>query len=199
MAQTKTKSIKGSRTEKNLVSAYMAESSAYTRYVFYGQQAEKENYFPIALIFQDTADNELRHAKIYFKYLQGGNIPVTLGVDAGIIGTTEQNLETAAREELVEGTQMYRAAAEVADEEGFTDIAEHFRAIAEVEETHRRRFLHYLKQVKDGTVWKRDKPIKWKCLVCGYEYVGTEPPAVCPACNHPREHYMAMDYEDSID
>ncbi|MDE5628787.1 MAG: rubrerythrin family protein [Muribaculaceae bacterium] len=199
MAQSKPKSIKGTRTEKNLVSAYMAESSAYTRYVFYSQQAEKESYFPIAQIFQETADNELRHAKIYFKYLQGGNIPVTMGVDAGIIGTTEQNLEIAAQEELEEGTKMYRAAAKVAQEEGFDDIASHFLAIADVEETHRRRFLHYLKQVKDGTVWKRDKPIKWKCLVCGYEYVGTEPPAVCPACNHPREHYMAMDYEDSID
>lgn len=196
---TTAKSIKGTQTEKNLVLAYLSESAAYTRYTFYAQQAEKESYFPIQRIFEDTAANELHHAKIYFKYLEGGQVDVTMGgVDAGIIGTTEQNLEIAAQEELVEGTEQYQAAAKVAEEEGFGEIAAHFRAIAEVEASHRRRFLHYLKQVKDGTVWKRDKAIVWKCLVCGYEFTGTEPPMTCPACNHPYQHYMAMDYEDII-
>ncbi|MCM1066291.1 MAG: rubrerythrin family protein [Muribaculaceae bacterium] len=193
------KSIKGTQTEKNLLTSYMAESAAYTRYTFYAQQASKENYFPIEKIFTETAANELRHAKIYFKMLEGGNLPVTLDVDAGIIGTTAQNLETAAHEELVEGSEMYRKFAKVASSEGFDDIAEHFNAIAKVEETHHRRFLHFLRQVEEGTVWKRDHEITWKCLVCGYEYRGTEPPVKCPACDHPREHYMGMDYPDAID
>ena len=196
---SKPKDIRGTRTEKNLVVAYMAESSAYSRYTFYAGQAEKENYFPIQRVFQETAANELRHAKIYFKYLQGGSVPVELPVDAGVIGTTAENLETAAKEERYEGVELYKKAADVAEEEGFDEIASHFRAIAEIEEHHRRRFLHYLKQVKEGTVWKRDKPIVWKCLVCGYEYKGTEPPAECPACDHPREHYMAMDYVESLE
>ena len=190
---SKTKSIKGTRTEKNLVAAYMAESAAYSRYTYYASQAEKENYFPIANIFTETAANELRHGKIFFKYLQGGSVPCELSVDAGVIGTTEENLATAAHEEMVEGVEMYTNAAKVADEEGFADIAEHFRAIAEIENHHRERFERYLQQVKDGTVWKRDKPIKWKCLVCGYIYEGTEPPTKCPACDHPYQHYMALD------
>ena len=190
---TETKSIKGTRTEKTLVISYLAESAAYSRYTFYASQADKENYFPIGVVFRETAANELRHAKIFFKYLQGGSVEVPMNPDAGIIGDTASNLATAAHEELVEGVEMYTAAAKVADEEGFPEIASHFRAIASVENHHRARFEAYLKQVKDGTVWKRDEPIKWKCLVCGYEFEGTEPPKVCPACDHPYQHYMAMD------
>ena len=191
----KTKSIKGTQTEKNLVISYMAESSAYSRYMFYAAQATKEEYFPIADVFTETADNELRHAKVYFKFLEGGSLPVELNVDAGVIGTTAENLEIAANEEKVEGYEMYLQFADTAEKEGFADIAEHFRAIATIEERHRNRFLHYLDQVEKGTVWKRDKPIVWKCPVCGYEYTGTEPPKVCPACDHPYQHYMGMDYE----
>ena len=113
-----------------------------------------------------------------------------------VIGDTASNLATAAHEEMVEGVELYTASAKVADEEGFTDIASHFREIAEIEELHRKRFERYLKQVEDGTVWKRDKAIKWKCLVCGYVHEGTEPPKVCPACDHPYQHYMAMDDGD---
>lgn len=189
------KSIKGTKTEKNLVIAYMAESSAYTRYTFYAKQAEKENYFPIAKIFNETADNELHHGKVFFKFLEGGSVNVPLDVDAGVIGDTASNLATAAREEEMEGVKLYTASAKVAEEEGFPEIAEHFRAIAEIENMHRQRFERYLKQVKEGTVWKRDKPIKWQCLVCGYIFEGTEPPKTCPACDHPREHYMALDEE----
>ena len=192
-------SIKGTRTEKNLVAAYMAESAAYSRYTFYAGQAEKESYFPIQKVFEETAANELRHGKIFFKFLEGGSVTVPLAVDAGVIGTTAENLATAAEEELVEGSEMYTEAARVAQEEGFTEIAEHFSAIAKIEESHRRRFLYYLKQVKDGTVWKRDHEITWKCLVCGSEFVGTEPPVKCPACDHPREHYMAMDYVEGLE
>lgn len=190
-----TKSIKGTKTEKNLVAAYMAESSAYSRYTFYSKQATKENYFPIAQIFDDTAANELHHAKVFFKYLEGGQVPVTLNVDAGIVGDTASNLATAAREELLEGVEQYTAAAADAEAEGFPEIAAHFRAIAEVEGHHRARFEHYLKQVQEGTVWKRATPIKWQCLVCGYIYEGTEPPKSCPGCDHPYQHYMALDYE----
>lgn len=189
------KSIKGTQTERNLVIAYMAESSAYTRYIFYAAQAEKENYFPIQKVFNDTALNELRHAKVFFKMLEGGSVNVPLDVDAGVIGDTASNLATAAHEELVEGVELYTSSAKVADEEGFPEIAAHFRAIASIEDHHRRRFERYLRQVKEGTVWKRQKPIKWQCLVCGYIYEGTEPPKVCPACDHPREHYMALDEE----
>lgn len=192
----KAKSIKGTKTEANLVKAYMAESAAYTRYTYYAAQAEKESYFPIQQIFTETAANELRHSKVYFKFLEGGSLTVPLEVDAGVIGDTASNLATAAEEELKEGSEMYIEMARVADDEGFAEIAEHFRAIATIEEHHRARFLRYLKQVKDGTVWKRDKAITWKCLVCGYEHVGTEPPKVCPACDHPYQHYMAMDEDD---
>ncbi len=187
------KSIKGTKTEKCLVEAYVSESEAYTRYVYYAKQATKENYFGIANIFQETADNELHHGKIFFKYLKGGDVEVKLNVSAGTIADTASNLKQAAEGERVEGVEQYHAAAKVADEEGFTDIADHFRAIAEVEKRHERRFNQYRKRVEDGTVWKREKPIKWVCLVCGYVYEGTEPPAVCPGCDHPREHYVPLD------
>lgn len=190
-----TKSIKGTKTEQNVVIAYLAESTAYTRYLYYAQQADKENYYPIGQIFRDTADNELHHSKVYFKMLEGGNITVPSAVDAGTIGTTAENLALSAKEEEYEGVELYNKAAQVADEEGFPEIAEHFRAIATIEERHMKRFQALLKQVNDGTVWKRDKPITWQCLVCGYQYVGTEPPKVCPACDHPYQHYMALDYD----
>ena len=182
------KSIKGTETEKNLVIAYMAESSAYTRYNFYASQADKENYFPIGEIFRNTADNEMRHGKVFFKFLEGGVVGANMDVDAGVIGSTAENLEIAIKEEQNEGIKMYTNAAQVADEEGFPEIAEHFRAIAEIETRHKARFEAYLKQVKDGTVWKRDHKIKWQCLVCGYVFEGKEPPKVCPACDHPYQH-----------
>jgi len=192
-----TKSIKGTQTEKNLVIAYLAESSAYTRYTFYASQANKEKYFPIEKVFKETADNELRHSKVFFKFLKGGSVDVPMEVDAGIIGDTASNLATAAREEQYEGVELYTESAKIADEEGFPDIAEHFRAIAAVEDHHRRRFERYLKQVENGTVWKRKKSIKWQCLVCGYIHEGTTPPKEdCPACDHPYQHYMALDEDE---
>lgn len=188
-----TKDIRGTRTEKCLVAAYVSESTAYTRYTYYAQQADKEQYFPIGEIFRETAANELHHGKVFFRMLQGGKVDVALNVDAGIIGTTAQNLEIASAEELAEGVELYKNSAKVADEEGFPEIADHFRAIAAVEESHRRRFDRYLKEVEEGTVWKREKPVKWRCLVCGYIYEGTTPPEKCPGCDHPYQHYMAMD------
>ena len=193
MSTSSVKDIRGTKTERCLVAAYVSESTAYTRYTFYAAQADKENYFPIGQIFRETADNELRHAQVFFKMLQGGSVNVDLDVDSGVIGDTATNLAIASEDERVEGVEQYMASAKVADEEGFPEIAEHFRAIAKIEETHRRRFDIYLKQVKEGTVWKREKPIKWKCLVCGYIYEGTTPPDPCPACDHPYQHYMALD------
>lgn len=193
---TATKSIKGTRTEKILTASYMNENQAYARYTFYATQADKENYFPIGQIFRETAANELRHAKVFFKFLEGGKVPVSLDVDSGVIGDTASNLEISIAEERSEGVDAYIEAAKVAREEGFDEIASHFEAIADIERTHMARFERYLKQVKEGTVWKREKPIRWKCLVCGYEYVGTTPPVKCPACDHPYQHYMAMDEED---
>ena len=190
------KSIKGTQTEKNLVIAYLAESSAYTRYNFYAQKADKEQYFPIGQIFRETAENEMHHGKVFFKFLEGGSVEVPMAADAGVIGTTAENLEIAAKEEINEGVTLYTASAEVAEKEGFPEIADHFRAIAEIENRHHRRFMRYLKQVKEGTVWKREKPVTWQCLVCGYQYKGTEPPKVCPACDHPYQHYMAIDEPD---
>lgn len=190
------KSIKGTQTEKNLVIAYLAESSAYTRYNFYAQKADKEQYFPIGQIFRETAENEMHHGKVFFKFLEGGSVEVPMAADAGVIGTTAENLEIAAKEEINEGVKLYTASAEVAEKEGFHEIADHFRAIAEIENRHHRRFMRYLKQVKEGTVWKREKPVTWQCLVCGYQYKGTEPPKVCPACDHPYQHYMAIDEPD---
>lgn len=190
------KSIKGTKTEKNLVASYIAESTAYTRYTFYAAQAQKEQYFPIQKIFEETAANEMRHGKVFFKFLEGGKVEATGNYDAGVIGTTLQNLKIAAEEELYEGVKFYTEAAKTADEEGFPEIAEHFRAIATIEMHHRRRFERYIKQVEEGTVWKREHPIKWQCLVCGYIHEGTTPPTVCPACDHPYQHYMALDIYD---
>lgn len=188
-----TKSIKGTKTEKCLVDAYVSESEAYTRYTYYAQQATKENYFGIADVFNETAANELHHGKVFFKMLEGGEVATTLKVSAGTIADTASNLKQAAQGEHVEGVEQYKKAAEIADSEGFTEIADHFRAIAKVELHHERRFDRYYKEVTEGTVWKRKKPIRWMCLVCGYIYEGTEPPEVCPGCDHPREHYVALD------
>jgi len=191
----KTKSVKGTKTEQYLVNSFVAETQAYARYTFYAQQADKESYFPIGEIFRETADNELRHAKVFLKFLPDIEATCNGGVDAGFLGDTASNLAIAIKEESVDGYEYYEEAAKVADKEGFDDIASHFRAIASVEKYHHDRFQRYLKQVKDGTVWKRSAPINWRCLVCGYVHYGTEPPAECPACDHPYQHYMAMDDE----
>lgn len=188
-----TNSIKGTKTEQNLVNAYMAESQAYARYTYYAAQAEKEGYFPIQKVFEGTAANELRHGKVYMKMLEGGTVSCNASVDAVSIKDTASNLKIAIHEESAEGFELYLENAKVADKEGFPDIAEHFRAIASIEKHHMERFQTLLDQVKGGTVWKRNTPIKWQCLVCGYIHEGTEPPKTCPACDHPYQHYMPLD------
>lgn len=187
------KSIKGTRTEKNLVTAYLAESTAYSRYIFYAKQADKEEYYPVEQLFNETAENELHHAKVFFKFLEGGKVDVPMDVDAGVIGDTAANLATAISEEQNEGVVLYTNAAKVADEEGFPEIASHFRAIAEVEALHKTRFERFLKMVVGDTLWKRDKDVTWRCTVCGYEEVGKVPPQTCPGCDHPYQHYIAVE------
>ena len=187
------KSLIGTKTQINLANAYVSESCAYTRYTFFAQAAQKESYFQYANILNETAANELHHAKIFLKFLnEAGCKTDPIGVDAGVIGSTVDNLKVAAEEERVEGVEQYTEAAKVAEEEGFTQIADQFRAIATIENHHRERFLKMVERIENGTVWKSDdeKPIKWQCLVCGYIYEGVTPPEKCPACLHPYQHFM---------
>lgn len=192
-----TKSLKGTKTERNLANAYVAESTAYSRYTYFSQSAQKESYFHFANIFTETADNELHHAKIFLKYLTNGPVMTDqLSIDPGILTPTVDNLAVAAEEEQKEGVEMYQKSADVADEEGFHDIAKVFRAIATIENRHKERFELMRSQIENGTVWKREKPIKWQCLVCGYIYEGVQPPEKCPACSHPYQHFMPE--EDNV-
>lgn len=185
------KSLVGTKTQTNLAVAYLAESTAVTRYTFFAQTAQKEGYYQYSNIFNETAANELHHAKIFLKYLtEGGATATPMGVDPGILAPTVDNLKVAAEEEQTEGVDLYTNAAKVADEEGFTEIADRFRAIATVEMHHRDRFNKMRERIENGTVWKSPTPIKWQCLVCGYIFEGTEPPAKCPACYHPYQHFQ---------
>lgn len=195
----KKKSLKGTQTEKLLANSYMAESGAVTRYTFYSQQAKKEQYFQYANLLQETADNELHHAKIFLKYLQeNACTPAPIGVDLGVMDKTVDNLRIAAAEEQKEGVDAYVKASKIAEEEGFEEIASRFAAIATVESHHEARFKKMIERIEKGTVWKSEtgKPIKWQCLVCGYIHEGVEPPEKCPACFHPYQHFQRM--EDNV-
>ncbi len=174
MAKKKSK-LKGTQTERNLVIAYMAESAAYSRYTFYATRANKESYFPIEEVFTETAANELRHAKCSLSSCRAA-LSKYLSMWMPALSALPPKPRYRYPRGRSRGVEMYTNAAKVAEEEGFADIAEHFRSIAEIEESHRKRFVHYLEQVKAGTVWKRDHEITWKCLVCGYEYKGKTPP-----------------------
>ncbi len=185
------KSLIGTKTQLNLAAAYIAESCAYTRYTFFADAAKKEQYYQYANLLTETAANELHHAKIFLRYLnEGGVMAPQMGVDAGVIGATVDNLKVAAHEEEVEGVEQYTNAAKVAREEGFDEIADRFEAIATIENHHKERFQTMARRIEDGTVWKSDKPIRWQCQVCGYIYEGLEPPQKCPACYHPYQHFM---------
>lgn len=186
-----TKSLKGTKTEICLANAYVAESCAYSRYMFFSNSAQKEQYFQVANIFAETAQNELRHAKIFLQYLDKSTATTApIAVDPGVLTPTVDNLKVAASEEKTEGVEQYTESAKIAEEEGFTEIAAKFRAIATIEMHHMERFETLRKRIEEGTMWKRDEPIKWQCLVCGYIYEGKEPPAKCPACSHPYQHFM---------
>ncbi len=186
------KSVKGTKTEKNLLASFAGESQARNRYTYFASAAKKEGYEQISAIFLETADNEKEHAKRFFKYLEGGEAQITASYPAGIIGTTIQNLEEAAAGENMEWTKLYKEAAEIADQEGFPEIADQFREIAEVEAEHEKRYRKLLANVKTSTVFKKDKPVKWHCRNCGYVHEGSEAPKECPACKHPQAYYEIL-------
>ena len=184
--------LKGTKTEKNLLKAFAGESQARNRYMFFASVAKEEGYVQIQRIFEETARNEVEHAKVFFKYLEGGGVEITAEYPAGKIGTTAENLLEAAEGEKLEWGTLYPDFAKTAREEGFTEIAESFTEIAEVEEEHEKRFRKLLANIEAGTVFKRDREVKWHCLNCGYIHRGKEAPEVCPACKHPRAYYELM-------
>ncbi|MFH1768477.1 MAG: rubrerythrin [Candidatus Omnitrophota bacterium] len=171
--------LKGTRTEKNLMAAFAGESQARNKYTYFAKVARKEGYEQIARIFEETAENEKEHAKVEFKYLKG-------------IGSTIENLKAAADGEKYEWGDMYPSFVKTALEEGFPEIAETFREIAEVEKAHEERYRKLLKNIEDGKVFKKDTVVKWRCLNCGYIHEGKEPPQVCPACKHPKSYYELL-------
>jgi len=186
------KSLKGTKTEKNLLTAFAGESQARNRYTYFASQAKKEGYEQIAGTFLETADNEKEHAKRLFKLLEGGEVEVTASFPAGIIGDTKENLSSSAGGENFEHTKMYPGFAKVAEEEGFSEIAGVFRAIAVAEKQHEKRYLALLENLEKGKVFKREKVVKWRCRNCGYIYEGTEAPEKCPACAHPRTYFELL-------
>ncbi len=173
------KELKGSKTEENLKAAFAGESQARNKYTFFASVARKEGFEQISGIFLETADNEKEHAKRIFDFLKG-------------IGDTKVNLRAAAEGENYEWTKMYPGFEKIAREEGFTEIAEFFKEVAEVEEQHEKRYLALLKNVSDGKVFKKDRPVKWKCRNCGYVHEGATAPEVCPACKHPQSFYELL-------
>ena len=181
--------LKGTRTEKNLLAAFAGESQARNRYSYFASQAKKEGYEQIAAIFEETANQEKEHAKREFKFLKGGEVEITASFPAGVIGKTVDNLKAAAAGEHYETTQMYPGFAEVADKEGFPEIAEVFRNVAIAEEHHKQRYLALAKNIEEGKVFKREKPVRWVCRNCGYVHEGPEAPKVCPSCAHPMSHF----------
>lgn len=186
------KDLKGTKTEKNLLGAFSGESQARNRYTYFASQARKEGYEQLAAIFLETADNEKEHAKKFFNLLKGGKVEITDSYPAGIIGNTAANLEAAAAGENLEWTKLYQEAEEVARKEGFEEVANQFKEIAEVEEEHEKRYRKLLKNVKDGKVFKKDTVVKWKCRNCGYVHKGKGAPEKCPACAHPRAYYELL-------
>lgn len=185
-------SIKGTKTEKNLLASFAGESQARNRYTYFSSVAKKEGYVQISNIFQETADNEKEHAKKFFKPLEGGEVEIQATYPAGIIGSTEENLKAAAEGENLEWTKLYPEAASVAEEEGFKEIADRFRNIAKVEKQHEKRYSELLNNLKNNTVFKKDTVVKWKCNNCGYIHEGPEAPEKCPACDHTRDHFELL-------
>jgi rubrerythrin len=181
--------VKGSQTERNLLTAFAGESQARNRYTYFAGQARKEGLEQISAIFLETADNEKEHAKRLWKFLEGGEVEITAGFPAGVTGDTLANLKAAAAGENYEHTLMYPGFAQVAEEEGFVEIAAVFRAIAGAEVAHENRYRKLVDNLERGRVFHRDGVATWKCRNCGYLHEGTEPPAICPACAHPRDYY----------
>jgi rubrerythrin len=181
--------FEGSKTEKNLLAAFAGESQARNRYTFFASVAKNEGYEQIAGIFQETADNEKEHAKLFFKLLRGGVVEINAAYPAGVIASTMENLKAAAEGEKMEWGTIYPNFAEIADQEGFPEVANTFRNVAKVEAYHERRYLKLLENVKQGKVFKKETKIKWKCRNCGFVFEGSEVPEKCPVCSHARSYF----------
>ena len=183
------KSLKGSKTEQNLLKAFAGESQARNRYEFSAKQAKKEGLEQIAGLFQETANQEKEHANRFFKFLEGGMVEITAAYPAGIIGHTAENLKAAAAGENEEWTELYPAFADIAKEEGFADVAAAFRMIAKVEEQHEKRYLKLLENLEKGVVFEKEDEVYWMCRNCGYIHKGKKAPKQCPACLHPQSYF----------
>ena len=186
------KSIKGTKTEKNLLAAFAGESQARNRYTYFAGAARKEGLEQIANIFIETAENEKEHAKIFFKHLEGGDAEITAGYPAGMIGDTKNNLEAAAAGENMEWTTLYANFAKVAREEGFPEVARSFEQISKVEKFHESRYRKLISNVESNEVYKKKASVKWHCTNCGYVHEGPEAPKECPACKHPQAYYEVL-------
>ncbi len=186
------KSVKGTRTEKNLLTAFAGESQARNRYTYFASAAKKEGFEQISGIFTETAENEKEHAKVFFQYLEGGDAEIIAGYPAGMIKDTRSNLEAAAAGENMEWTTIYANFAKIAKDEGFPQIANSFKQIAEVEQFHEARYRKLINNIANGQVFKKKASIKWHCRNCGYVFEGTEAPRECPACKHPQAFYEVL-------
>jgi len=187
------KSLKGTRTEQNLLKAFAGESQARNRYEFAAKVAKNEGYVQISNIFQKTANQEKEHGKRFFKFLEGGDVEITASYPAGKTGTTAENLKAAAMGENEEWTKLYPAFAEIAKEEGFPEVAIAFKMIAKVEAEHEKRYRKLLKNLEDGTVFKKNEKVRWVCTNCGFVHEGEKALENCPACLHPREYFELED------
>lgn len=185
-------SIKGTQTEKNLLTAFAGESQARNRYTYFASKAKKEGYVQISEIFTETANQEKEHAKRFFSFLEGGELEITGAFPAGVVGTTLENLKAAAAGEHFEQTTMYPAFAKVAREEGFEAVAMIFEMISVAEKQHEKRYNDLAANIEAGRVFKRDESSTWRCRNCGYLHDGAEAPDMCPACAHPQAHFELL-------
>lgn len=186
------KELKGSRTERNLLTAFAGESQARNRYTYFAGQARKDGFMQIAAVFEETANQEKEHAKRFFSFLPGGDVEFTAGFPAGVIGSTLDNLKAAAVGEHHEYTEMYPDFARIAEEEGFKQIAAVFRAVSVAEKQHEKRYRDLADNIEKDRVFKREATVVWRCLNCGYLHEGPDAPANCPACAHPQSYYELL-------
>jgi rubrerythrin len=186
------KSIKGSKTEQNLLKAFAGESQARNRYTYFASTAAKEGFEQIANIFTETAGNEKEHAKVFFSHLEGGDLEITAAYPAGAVKGTQANLEAAAAGEKMEWTMLYPDFAKIARDEGYPEVARSFDQISKAEKFHESRYRKLIENVAGGEVFKRKTAVKWHCINCGYVFEGTEPPKECPACRHPQSFYEVL-------
>lgn len=186
------KSIRGTKTEQNLLKAFAGESQARNRYTYFSSAAKKEGYEQISRIFAETAENEKEHAKVFFKYLEGGDVTITASYPAGVIADTKTNLEEAAAGENMEWTTLYSDFAQVAKDEGFPEVAASFDQIAKVEKFHESRYRSLINNIVNKEVFKKKAKVQWHCINCGYVFEGAEAPQQCPACKHPQAYYEVL-------